>query len=203
MIRPIIKLLNTSVFCNEKQFNSAYALVSDERKRKIDAFSYEADKRLSLGAGVLLEEGLKELGTDDFSICYGEHKKPYLKDNDNLFFNLSHSGDYCVCAFCESEIGIDIQKIKDAKDALIKKVCTQKEQDYLLSLNKEKRNIEFTRLWTVKESYVKYLGKGLSHSLKKCEITFGEKITLTYDGILANVTFEEKDIEGYIIMVCY
>ena len=203
MIRPFVKVFDTSVFCDKEQFNNAYALMSEERKRKIDALSSDKDKRLSLGAGVLFEEGVKAFGVDDSSLRYGEHKKPYLKENDKLFFSISHSGEYCACAFYDKEIGIDIQKIKDVSDAVIKKVATDKEYDYLSSLDNIERRGEFTRLWTVKESYVKFLGKGLSLSFQKIEMTFDEEIKLIDEGKTADVIFEEQSIDGYKLTVCY
>ncbi len=203
MIRPIVKVLDTSVFCDKEQFNNAYVLMSDERKSKIDALSSDKDKRLSLGAGVLFEEGLKEFGIADSSLCYGEHKKPYLKGNSSLFFSLSHSGKYCACAFYDKEIGIDIQKIKKVSDGTIKRVSAEREHAFLSCLDEDKKLQEFTRLWTIKESYMKYLGTGLTLAPKKIEIAFGEEIKLFHEGKKADVIFEEQSIDGYKLTVCY
>ena len=203
MKKPIVKMIDTSVFCDHEKFNEAYALVSEERKKKIDSLLFDEDKRLSLGAGVLFEEGLKSFGIGDGTLVYGKHKKPYLASQGNLFFSLSHSGVYSACAFYDKEIGIDIQKVKDVTDAVIKKVATDKEYALLSSLDEKAGAEEFTRLWTVKESYLKFLGTGLSVSPQKIEVTFGENITLFCDGTLADVVFEEHSKDGYKITVCY
>lgn len=203
MKKPIVKVIDTSVFCNPKQFNEAYALISEERRRKIDRLRFDEDKRLSLGAGVLFEECLKSFGIDDGSLIYGKHKKPYLASCDNLFFSLSHNGIYSACAFYDKEIGIDIEKVKDVSDAVIKKVATANEYACLSSLDEKVRAQEFTRLWTVKESYMKFLGTGLSVSPLKIEVTFGENITLFCDGALADAVFEEHSKDGYKMTVCY
>ncbi len=203
MKKPIVKVIDTSVFCDPKQFNEAYALVGEERKKKIDSLLFDEDKRLSLGAGVLFEECLKSFGIGDGSLVYGKHKKPYLASHNNLFFSLSHSGVYSACAFYDKEIGIDIQKVKDVTDAVIKKVATNKEYALLSNLDEKVIAEEFTRLWTVKESYLKFLGTGLSVSPQKIEVTFSDGITLFCDGTLADVVFEEHSKDGYKITVCY
>ena len=48
----------------------------------------------------------------DVPICRETHGKPVLKDCTNLFFNISHSGDYAVCAVSKQPVGIDIERIR-------------------------------------------------------------------------------------------
>ena len=201
---PMVMTLDTSVFCDEKKFNDAYNHVSDGRREKIDALKSHGDKRLSLGAGVLFDEGLKAFGIADGSLQYGEHKKPYLKAHDDIFFSISHSGDMAVCAFYDREIGIDIEKMRKVPSSVMQKVTTKKEYDYLSGLDEDQKTRDFTRLWTVKESYIKYLGEALKESLlQKIEVTFGEKITLTHDGKNTGVTLEQQSMPGYALCVCY
>jgi len=203
MKEPLVMTLDTTVFCDGEKFSDAYSSMTEERKQKIDALLTEGDKRLSLGAGVLFGQGLKKLGIADGSLRYGDHKKPYLASCDNLFFSLSHAGVMSVCAFFEKEIGIDIEKVREVPSDVMQRVTTKAEYNHLSSLDEEKKIMEFTRLWTVKESYVKYLGTGLSFSPKTIEMTFDDKITLTHSGKTADVIFEEHTIDGYKLTVCY
>ena len=94
-------------------------------------------------------------------IIYNEYGKPYLENNE-LYFNLSNSGEYSVCAISDSEIGIDIQKII-LKNKIIDKICTDEEKKLI------KNEEDFTNLWVKKESYIKYLGIGLSYGLKNVD----------------------------------
>ena len=94
-------------------------------------------------------------------IIYNEHGKPYLENNE-LYFNLSNSGEYSVCAISDSEIGIDIQKII-LKNRVLDKVCTDEEKKLI------KNEDDFTNIWVKKESYVKYLGIGLIYGLKNVD----------------------------------
>ena len=46
----------------------------------------------------------------DGAYYYGEHGKP-MRRNEEICFNLSHSGKYVLCAVSEMEIGCDIESI--------------------------------------------------------------------------------------------
>lgn len=201
--KPLLTLLDTANFADEQTFQTAYQSVSKYRQKKVDSYRLFKDKFLSLGAGVLLERGLRNLGIADFSFSFGEHGKPYLADNSSVFFSLSHSGTLAACVFYHKEIGLDIQKIKSVSEKLIKKVTTQTEYDYLMSCDEEKRKTLFFRLWAAKESYLKYRGKGLSFSLKKLEVTFGETLTMKQEGNAVLAVFKEQITDNYAVTMCY
>ena len=200
---PILTMLDTSSFNDKEQYQLAYQTVSDERRKKIDRYRLGKDKRLSLGVGILLEQGLQRIGIAEYSLTYGEHGKPYLADNKNVFFSLSHSDTLAVCVLYKQEIGLDVQKIKPVSDELIKKVTTQTEYDYLMSCGKEERKLLFFRLWTAKESYLKYLGTGFSLSPKHLEVTFGKTLTMKHDGTVASTAFDEQILGSYVLTLCY
>lgn len=201
--KPLLTLLDTANFADEQTFQTAYQSVCEYRQKKVDSYRLLKDKFLSLGAGVLLERGLRNLGIADFSFSFGEHGKPYLADNSSVFFSLSHSGTLAACVFYHKEIGLDIQKIKSVSEKLIKKVTTQTEYDYLMSCDEEKRKTLFFRLWAAKESYLKYRGTGLSFSLKKLEVTFGETLTMKQEGNAVSAVFEEQSLDEYVLMFCH
>ncbi len=201
--KPLLTLLDTANFADEQTFQTAYQSVSKYRQKKVDSYRLFKDKFLSLGAGVLLEQGLRDLKIADKSLSFGEHGKPYLAKNRSVFFNLSHSGTLAACAFYHKEIGLDIQKIQSISERLIKKVATQTEYDYLMNCDEEKRKTLFFRLWTAKESYLKYKGTGLSFSLKKLEVTFGETLTMKQEGKAVLAVFKEQITDEYALTMCY
>lgn len=126
--------------------------------------------------------------------------KPYLK-NSRLHFNVSHSGAYLAIAVSESPVGIDIQKMKNIREEMYRKVVQPKEQ----VLIGEERQKDFLRLWTLKESFVKAEGKGLRIPMR--DYYFEKKkdrYIVNYGGQKAPWTFniEEKLITGYLISVC-
>ncbi len=102
----------------------------------------------------LLDEVLRLNGITNYRLYYNEYGKPYLESGE-LFFNLSHSGEYVACAISDKEIGIDIQKVCMKKHAM-KKICTLEELAWIKTAE------DFTRVWAIKESYAKAKGKGIA-----------------------------------------
>ena len=84
--------------------------------------------------------------------------KPELADVP-LRFSLSHSGDRCACAVYDRAIGVDIQKRAAADVRILERRFTPREREYVL--NSTDREAAFTRVWTMKESYVKAFGAGI------------------------------------------
>lgn len=110
----------------------------------------------------------------DYSIFYNEYGKPYL--DNNLFFNMSHSNNITACIISDKEVGIDIEKIK-YNEKVAKRVLNKEEMKILNNSNNKAEM--FTIFWTIKESYVKLLGIGISYGLKKVDTTkLKEKIIL-------------------------
>ena len=99
------------------------------------------------------------IGNKVLNIIYNENGKPYLKDN-SIYFNISHSGDYVVCAISKNIIGVDIQKNKKVSKS--KLVFTDEEL--------ENNNIDLIKIWTKKESIIKALGLNMQH-MKELDIS--------------------------------
>ena len=75
-------------------------------RRPQDAFNFVLGK-------LMLKKGLEELGLDNNleKILFNKNEKPYL---ENVFFNISHSGRYVVCAITQDgEVGIDIEILNE------------------------------------------------------------------------------------------
>lgn len=110
-------------------------------------------------------QSLKEL---ESHIEIGAHGKPYFKDKTSFpFFNISHSGNYAVCATAPFEVGIDIQKIQKVSLMLLKRVLTKEE---LLQVEQsERKEASFCKIWAKKESYVKWSGQGITRELSMLE----------------------------------
>lgn len=106
----------------------------------------------------------------DVPICRETHGKPVLKDCTNLFFNISHSGDYAVCAVSKQPVGIDIERIGAYQPNVARRVCSDAEQKLLEQCEDPARL--FYRLWTLKESYVKLTGTGISVPLSQITFSF-------------------------------
>ncbi len=118
-IENVLYSLNISELEDEATYSYWYERMKDERKKKIDAMKPRSGKLLSLGAGVLLEKAMEEVGISDYEIAYGEREKPYIKGHKDVYFNLSHSKDMVVLALSDKEIGVDTERYQHFKDSLI------------------------------------------------------------------------------------
>ena len=101
-------------------------------------------------------------------IAFGAHGKPYLRNFPRIHFNISHSYGRIVCAFSKTPVGVDVERIAPVKDALLRRTLAQQEQQELQALVDEgyDRDEIFFRYWTAKESYLKYLGCGITRELR-------------------------------------
>ncbi|CAO2168533.1 unnamed protein product [Urochloa humidicola] len=85
-----------------------------------------------------------------------------------LHFNISHTSSLIACGITmDTPIGIDIEekKRKTMKNilSLARRYFTPSEVDYLTKiLDPDAQQKEFIKLWTLKEAYVKALGRGFS-----------------------------------------
>jgi 4'-phosphopantetheinyl transferase len=125
---------------------------------------------------------------NSLAICKNEFGKPYLKNYPDIHYNISHTKGAIVCAVSDQPIGIDIERIKKLNKRIAERFFTKNEQNYIFS-DKEKQNEKFIEIWTMKEAYVKWLGKGM-------EIPFASYDVESIDNI---VSFNFND---YIVSVC-
>lgn len=91
------------------------------------------------------------------SFLYNEYGAPYLENGP--YFSISHCKQGIAVAVSETPIGIDIEAIRPFNEGLMRKTMNSEEQTHILSsVNPE---IDFIRLWTRKEAYVKMQGTGI------------------------------------------
>jgi len=150
---------------DDKFVNDNLYLLPKYRIEKINKLVKKEDKYLSFYAGYLLYILLKENGFNDIDkeIYFNENNKPLLPSKYNLYFSISHSKDMVFVAISDKKIGIDIEFIDEKINLNIKKYFS-KEDIETLENSKNYLNTFFD-IWTLKESYLKYLGEGLNKSL--------------------------------------
>ena len=96
---------------------------------------------------------LKLKNTADFS--YNEMGKPFF-ENALFNFSISHSNKILIVAFSKNNIGADIQFLLPFKNEVAHLVCNDDELKIIA--NSKNPDLEFTKLWTKKESIVKLYG---------------------------------------------
>ena len=114
------------------------------------------------GRELLKTAVLREFRVDSNTLIIekGEHGKPYFSDREDIFFNISHSGNFVAAAVGECPIGIDIQVVQNVRERMIDKLCNDDEKQFIS--NCPDKDKSFIILWSLKESYIKAIGKGMS-----------------------------------------
>lgn len=119
-------------------------------------------------------------------IAADEHGKPFLVDDPDLAFNLSHSNGLALLATMRGHsIGCDIEW-RDPELAcprVAERLFAPQEYETLSALPPEQWIAGFYNCWTRKEAYVKALGLGLSHPLDAFTVSVapGEPACFTSD----------------------
>ena len=173
--------------------------ISEYRLKKAKNYKNEDDRKLSILSSLLLDKALKkhDLSERDMKYTFNAYGKPYFANAEDLHFSISHSGEYAMVVLSDKEIGCDIQQIKDINLSIADRFFTAEERKYV------KCTEDFFRIWTLKESFIKAIGKGLALPLNSFSIKGldSDKSYCEYNRELYE--FKEFDkMTGYCIAVC-
>ena len=126
-----------------------------------------------------------------------EGGKPRMKPDAGIYFSLSHSGKYCICAVSRQEVGVDVQSTAKKYRHEIAGRFHPDERAYLLNNGYR----DFFDVWTVKESYVKFTGQGIAGGLSTFSVVSDSKITDNLPNVNAQIKFIPLDPE-YSLCLC-
>eukprot|EP00835_Amoeboradix_gromovi_P003286 NODE_211_length_14581_cov_0.368941.p4 type:complete len:222 gc:universal NODE_211_length_14581_cov_0.368941:3512-2847(-) len=183
-----------------KKLKEFMGIISESEKLRIMRFRDDLDKCRSL-CGLLL--GMTMLHNGKFpEIKRNKHNRPCVM-NSEMDMNISHDGDYVVCAVDKKQVGIDVMDKKQIYHDIENKK-KEEEQVFIrqLSLVLFKEELEFIgkdinrfcHVWTAKESYLKCMGTG-----------FEDNVNVVYqDGkyTCENVGIYHFDIDEWHIVAC-
>ena len=200
----IYSMSTSELLTDEAKFSKLYECVPKQRKAKVDGYRFKKDKALSLAAGLLLKRALQEAGLDgDGELGYGQYGKPYPKGAEDVHFSLSHSGEWAVCALSDNPVGCDIEAMRNADMRIAKRFFAPEEYEYLNSIRDDGRRTEaFFRLWTLKESYIKCTGEGISRPLDSFCIGFEDHRPFLKQGGGETFFYEPMQLPGYAFSCC-
>jgi 4'-phosphopantetheinyl transferase len=130
-----------------------------------------ADRRNTVVAYSLLRCGLMDAGRyrGRMELAFSENGKPHIGGAEGFYFNVSHTAGAAACAVSGREVGVDVERHVELDGRLADWVCTAGERRILQA--SARRSRDFIRLWTLKESYIKYLGAPLSEELLGVEFS--------------------------------
>lgn len=109
----------------------------------------------------LAEYALLDAYNRHSTLSHDERGKPYFAGERNIFVSISHSGERCLAAVSDRQIGADIEFIKGDSIRLLRlaeRYFTAPEAEYVKTAPLER----FYEIWCAKESYMKYTGEGFS-----------------------------------------
>jgi 4'-phosphopantetheinyl transferase len=96
----------------------------------------------------------------------GDKGKPHPEGINGTHFNVSHSGNWVVVATSPLAVGVDVERMRKVPEGVAYRFFSEPEKQLLDKADNEfeKAHIFYT-LWTLKESFLKAIGKGLTKSL--------------------------------------
>lgn len=160
-----------SDFSEEKK-DEFFSFLDKEKKTEYLSSTNENRKNSILLSQGFAKEKISEMfSIDKKNIVFSVTNlgKPFCKSHPEIYFSLSHSEDFLALVISDREVGIDIEKIREAKANLIRRVCSENEIKKIYS--SENPDMAFTEIWTKKEAYLKALGTGIDRELSSIDTT--------------------------------
>ena len=146
-------------------------LLDDDERAKCARFVFERNRAEYAAAHSLVRQALSRFAPvepEAWRFRAGPWGKPEIASPtlaEPLYFNLTHTRGLVACVVgAIPEIGIDAEWMdrRNAADDIARRFFAPAEYEWLLTLNDEERKAAFFRIWTLKESYIKAKGMGLS-----------------------------------------
>jgi len=180
-------------------------IITDENRERFYKFRFKEDSLRTLYGEIIVRYVLTTqfaIKNEEIKILRTSYGKPFI-ENVPLHYNISHSGEWVACAFASREVGIDIEMIKDVDMKIAERYFCEYEYDSLLSISDKDRINYFYKLWTLKESYLKWLGTGISTSLNSFGFMICDSQILFSDKERNIVPyFKQYPINNYKLSVC-
>lgn len=170
--------------CTDAEVKRMLPLVSEQRRQQALKFKYLFGQFACLKSYLMLCDALGK-SSKEIEFLYNEHDKPYLTDGP--FFNISHCKKGIAVVVDNQPVGVDIESIRNAEDALIRKTMNEDEQRQIFSSGNVMEM--FTYFWTRKEALLKMQGTGIIDDLHN---------VLSNDDNIQTVINREK---GYVLSI--
>lgn len=140
---------NVSPLASTERYREYYDKIPRWRQEKAARYTHPEDRMRSVGAWVLREK-----------------MREYYDLTEDVSYNLSHSGQYVMCAMSDEDgrgvkVGCDIEYIRSLKARSERRFCGDEEYEWLSNLPKEEQEAATIRLWVLKESFAKAVREGL------------------------------------------
>lgn len=180
---------------------AAFSMLDAQKKKRLGAMRDRDGAMRSLAADMLARRGAAAFcgcKPSEVELAVDKNGKPFVA-NREVCISLSHSRDYAVCAVSASDVGVDIELIRDFSRATARRVCTGGELDYIFSAEADV-NVRFFKIWTLKEAYAKCVGVPLMRCVNDVSFGFdGKKVSCSISGFSLET---DTTHDGYVVSVC-
>lgn len=184
---------------SEEEYTRALESIKNadfDRYDRICKNKSEANRMRLLTAGMLILEMCDRLGIDRPVIMRDEHGKPYIEGHEDVYFNLSHSGDYVALAYGDSPVGIDVQEVRNVSDSFAKRILNESE-----TLTYDTADtVAICRIWTVKEAYAKLIGLGLGYDFRNCITDTDRAVISDTTGVYPDASYKTHRIASNVYL---
>jgi 4'-phosphopantetheinyl transferase len=171
----IIDIWRINISKNLSKLNYFISLLNSSEITRGDKYYQTKDKnRFIISRGALRHVLSLYLNQPAVSITFNTdiNKKPFVENQSDVQFNISHSGDWILIAIANTTIGADVEFI-NYNFQYIDVLEDNFSMDEIKQI-KENNAIEtFFKFWTRKESITKTTGKGLDENIKLIPATDG------------------------------
>jgi phosphopantetheinyl transferase len=160
---------------DEEALDFADTLLCQEERAQRDRFRLHENGRDYAMAHSLLRRSLSMYApyrlAADWQFGKNAFGKPHIAGVAGLAptpeFNLSHTAGFVACAISSARVGIDVERVREVIDyeALTESHFSREEFRMLKELPQDARATRAIELWTLKESFLKGVGCGLSGPL--------------------------------------
>ncbi len=156
------------------EIGPALAFLAPDERERMNCFAHPRDRHLFAWSRSVMRSVLASyLGCQCGELCFtvNAYGKPVLQTNGAnvpLHFNLSHSRGAIALAVSGGRlVGVDVEERERKVDflGLAQRYFTAEEARHLKMLNEPERADAFFAIWTLKEAYVKGIGRGLTFPL--------------------------------------
>ena len=130
-------------------------------------FLFDRGEKEKLQRALLACARAKGIPCQRLEVARLQRGKPYLLQENQIHFSVSHSGGLWGCAVWNSPVGFDLEQIRTVDmEEIACRFFHPEETDYVL----QNRGDSFFTVWTAKESYVKYTGEGITESFREFSV---------------------------------
>jgi 4'-phosphopantetheinyl transferase len=150
------------------EFTHMMHSVSEERRAKVQSFIKPEDAARGLIGEALIRAVVRsKFNMPNHQIVFTTERygKPVVAGLPSFHFNIAHSGRWILCAVDAAPVGIDIEEIKPVTLDIAKYYFSPEEYRWLMDKQEPQRTSCFYDIWTLKESFIKWIGQGLSFPL--------------------------------------